>query len=155
MKWIKQDDTTSIFFGCHFIQVTVTQDGDKPDMTCTKYIKTLCGGGRPPVVHTGTGGGGGWGLEGLEVEPLRRALLLLVQDVFLGLLEIFVCDFHAPLAQSHEAGFCADGLRTERTVYYSSRRLFQPIDPAFTIFNIFHANIAHSNIKGESTEAPS
>lgn len=46
----------------------------------------------------------------LEVKPLRRSLLLLVQDVFLGFLEIFVGDLHAALAQGHEAGLCADGL---------------------------------------------
>lgn len=52
--------------------------------------------------------GGGWGLQ---VKPLGRALLLLVQDVLLGFLEIFVGDFHAALPQSHEACFCADGLK--------------------------------------------
>lgn len=46
----------------------------------------------------------------LEVKPLRRSLLLLVQDVFLGFLEIFVGDLHAALTQGHEAGLCADGL---------------------------------------------
>lgn len=40
--------TTSFFFFVHFIfiiflHITVTGEWDKPDMTCTKYIKTLSG----------------------------------------------------------------------------------------------------------------
>lgn len=47
----------------------------------------------------------------LEVQPLWCALLLLVQDVFLWLLEVFIGDFHTALPQGHEACLCADGLQ--------------------------------------------
>jgi len=85
------------------------------DTTCTTYIKTLSGQtDGSPVSHTAVDREGGdiQGLKvgGLKVEPLRRAILLLVQDVLLGLLEVFVGDLHAALTQRHEAGFCADGL---------------------------------------------
>ena len=46
----------------------------------------------------------------LEVEPLRRSLLLLVEDVLLGLLEVLVGDLHAALPQRHQTGLRTDGL---------------------------------------------
>lgn len=42
------DTQTTSFFFCsfyiyYFLHITVTGEWDKPDMTCTKYIKTLSG----------------------------------------------------------------------------------------------------------------
>merc|ERR1740133_800200 len=45
-----------------------------------------------------------------QVEPLRSALLFLVHDVLLGLLELGLAHPHAPLAQREEPGLRAHGL---------------------------------------------
>lgn len=84
----------------------VTREWDRPETTCTKYIKTLSGASNRNRLT------GRWVREWrfLQVKPLRRSFLLLIQDVFLGFLEIFVGDLHTALPQGHEAGFCADGL---------------------------------------------
>lgn len=116
-----------IFLSLH---ITVTGEWDKARHDVHKIYQNSLWGRQttqllPPLFHTAIDREGGRdGREGgrgefrvmklkfwrLEVKPLRRALLLLVQDVFLGLLEVLVGDFHAALAQSHEACFCADGL---------------------------------------------
>ena len=46
----------------------------------------------------------------LEVKPLWCALLLLVQDVLFGLLEVLVGDLHPALPKSHEPSLSTDGL---------------------------------------------
>uniref|UniRef100_A0A0E9WIL2 Uncharacterized protein n=1 Tax=Anguilla anguilla TaxID=7936 RepID=A0A0E9WIL2_ANGAN len=46
----------------------------------------------------------------LEVKPLRRPLLLLVQHVLFALLEVLVGHFHPAFSQSHKPRLCADGL---------------------------------------------
>lgn len=57
-------------------------------MTCKIYQKTLKRKLLPPLVHAAAEC---W----LEVKPLRRALLLFIKYVLLGLLEVFIGDFHA------------------------------------------------------------
>lgn len=42
-KIVKKRLTHFLFFYLLSLQVTVTREWDKPDMTCTKYIKTLSG----------------------------------------------------------------------------------------------------------------
>lgn len=100
-------------------QIMAKGERDKPDMTCTKYIKTLS---EETIAVSSLSHGNRWRKDEvgvretrLEVKALRRALLLLVQDVLLGLFEVFVGDFHATLSQSHEACFCADGLEEKMT----------------------------------------
>lgn len=91
-------------------------------MTCTKYIKLSEEATQllPPLFHTAIDSDGvgrmreNKNVSRLEVKPLWRALLLLVQNVLLGLFEVFVGDFHTTLSQSHEACFCADSLEDER-----------------------------------------
>ena len=50
------------------------------------------------------------GLE-LEIETLGGALLLPIQHVLLGLLEVLIAHFHATLTQRQQAGLGADGLK--------------------------------------------
>lgn len=73
--------------------MTVTREQDKPDKTRTKYIKTLSVKTADSAAASSfhavridryrRGRGGQEETEKLKVEPLRCALLLLVQDVFL------------------------------------------------------------------------
>lgn len=58
-------------------------------MTCKIYQKTLKRKLLPHLVHAAADKC--W----LEVKPLRRALLLFIKYVLLGLLEVFIGDFHA------------------------------------------------------------
>lgn len=99
-------------------------------MTCTKYIKLSEEATQllPPLFHTAIDSDGvgrmreNKNVSRLEVKPLWRALLLLVQNVLLGLFEVFVGDFHSALSQSHEACFCADGLEDERRKHRESNK---------------------------------
>jgi len=48
--------------------------------------------------------------DGLEVEPLRGALLLPVEHVLFGLLEVLVGYLHPPFSEGEESGLGTDGL---------------------------------------------
>ena len=46
----------------------------------------------------------------LHVQALRDTLVLLIEDLFPGFLEICMVDAHTPLTQRQQARLCADGL---------------------------------------------
>lgn len=53
--------------------------------------------------------------RGLKVKSLWRALLLLIQNVLFGLLEVLVGDLHPALPKGHEPGLSTDGLERRST----------------------------------------